>query len=29
MVDIKTSNHLHDTYDLQLACYTQSWNESL
>ena len=28
MVDIKTSNHLHDTYDLQLACYTQSWNES-
>ena len=28
MVDIKTSNYLHDTYDLQLACYTQAWNEN-
>ena len=27
MVDIKTSNYLHDTYDFQLACYTQGWNE--
>ena len=28
MVDIKTSNYLHDSYDLQLACYTQAWNEN-
>jgi hypothetical protein len=27
MLDIKTSNSIHDTYNLQLACYTQSWNE--
>lgn len=27
LLDIKTSNSLHDTYDLQLACYAQSWNE--
>jgi len=28
LVDIKTSNSLHDTYDLQLACYQQMWNEN-
>ena len=28
LLDIKTSNSLHDTYDLQLACYKQMWNES-
>ena len=27
MLDIKTSNSIHDTYNLQLACYTQAWNE--
>ena len=27
LLDIKTSNYLHDTYDLQLACYAQGWNE--
>ena len=27
MLDIKTSNSLHETYNLQLACYTQAWNE--
>jgi hypothetical protein len=28
LLDIKTSNSLHDTHDLQLACYQQMWNES-
>lgn len=27
LLDIKTSNFLHDSYDLQLACYEQGWNE--
>ena len=27
MLDVKTSNSIHDTYNLQLACYTQAWNE--
>jgi hypothetical protein len=27
LLDIKTSNFLHESYDLQLACYAQAWNE--
>src|SRR6056300_290729 len=27
LIDFKTSNALYKTYDLQLACYAQSWNE--
>lgn len=27
MLDVKTSNSIYDTYNLQLACYTQAWNE--
>ncbi|MDB4343391.1 PD-(D/E)XK nuclease family protein [bacterium] len=27
MLDIKTSNSLHETYNLQLACYTKAWDE--
>jgi hypothetical protein len=27
MLDIKTSNSLYETYNLQLAAYTQAWNE--
>lgn len=27
LLDIKTSNSLHDTYDLQLACYRKAWSE--
>jgi hypothetical protein len=28
ILDIKTSNSLHTSYDLQLAAYTECWNES-
>ena len=28
LLDIKTSNSLHTSYDLQLAAYTQAWNET-
>lgn len=28
LVDIKTSNYLHKSYELQLASYAQLWNES-
>jgi hypothetical protein len=27
LLDIKTSNSLHTSYDLQLAAYAQAWNE--
>jgi hypothetical protein len=27
LLDIKTSNSLHTSYDLQLAAYSESWNE--
>lgn len=27
MIDIKTSNHIHKSYDLQLAAYKQAWEE--
>ncbi len=27
LIDIKTSNSLHETYDLQLACYRKAWSE--
>jgi len=27
LLDIKTSNAIHDTFDLQLACYASGWNE--
>ena len=28
LLDIKTSNSLHTAYDLQLAAYSQAWNET-
>ena len=28
LVDIKTSNSLHTSYDLQLSAYAQAWNET-
>jgi hypothetical protein len=28
LLDIKTSNSLHTSYDLQLAAYAQAWNEN-
>lgn len=28
LLDIKTSNSLHTSYDLQLAAYTKAWNET-
>ena len=28
LLDIKTSNSLHTSYDLQLAAYAQAWNET-
>jgi hypothetical protein len=28
LLDIKTSNYLHTSYDLQLAAYAQAWNET-
>jgi hypothetical protein len=28
ILDIKTSNSLHTSYDLQLAAYAQAWNEN-
>jgi hypothetical protein len=28
ILDIKTSNNLHTSYDLQLAAYTTCWNET-
>lgn len=28
LLDIKTSNSLHTSYDLQLAAYVQAWNET-
>lgn len=28
LLDIKTSNSLHTSYDLQLAAYSQAWNET-
>jgi ATP-dependent exoDNAse (exonuclease V) beta subunit len=28
LIDIKTSNSLHDSYDAQLSAYTKAWNES-
>ena len=28
LLDLKTSNSLHTSYDLQLAAYAQAWNET-
>lgn len=28
LLDLKTSNNLHTSYDLQLAAYAQAWNET-
>jgi hypothetical protein len=28
LVDVKTSNSLHTSYDLQLASYAKAWNET-
>jgi len=28
LIDIKTSNSLHTSYDLQLAAYAKAWNET-
>jgi hypothetical protein len=28
LLDIKTSNSLHTSYDLQLAAYSKAWNET-
>lgn len=28
LIDLKTSNNLYETYDLQTACYAKMWNEA-